>query len=140
MDRPQRAGSAFVYLAQVMDHDRVLGSIAAVVVKIPEKVYTQRCAHRTVAAFQCDWNELGYRADWNDSPANRAYITQWRWSGQKYDASPSGGSTAINASGGNVRAGSGLANTTGDGVLRYFVDGIYTWYWANSKYTVKSGL
>ena len=126
----QQAGGTFVYLLWMMDRDGEHSEPAEITVEIPEQPYVQVAPSGLRVTSNIISGQLRIEIDWNSDRNTRAFIVQWRESGDAYDTSQSGSRSHINASG----------PADSDGIFRYFAEGANPWHHAGSRHVVDSGL
>ena len=127
----QQAGGTFVYLLWMMDRDGEHSDPAEITVEIPEQPYVQVAPSGLRVTSNIIRGQLRIEIDWNSDSNTRAFIVQWRESGDAYDTSQSGSRSHINASG----------PADSDGIFRYFAEGANPWHSCSAaSIKVESGL
>ena len=126
----QQAGGTFVYLLWMMDRDGEVNEPVEVTVEIPEQPYVQKAPRGVSVRSNITRGQLRIEIDWNRDESTRAFIIQWRESGDAYDTSQMGNRSHINAAG----------PPGSDGIYRYHAEGANPWNFARSKHQVDAGL
>ena len=114
----------------MMDANGEHSDAAEITVEIPEKPYVQVAPRGLRVTSNISNERLRIEIDWDRNSNARAFIVQWRESGDAYDASPSGSRSHINASG----------PPGSDGIFRYFAEGANPWHFARSQHEIEGNL
>ena len=126
----KQAGGTFVYQVWMMGRDGTHSEPVEVTVEIPEQPYVQKAPRGVSVRSNITRGQLRIEITWNRDESTRAFIVQWRESGDAYDTSQRGSRSHINAAG----------PPGSDGIFRYHAEGANPWYFARSEHQVDAGL